>query len=92
MITALITSRNKPKVMMVAGRVRNIKMGLIVTLSNANKAATINEVVKELTLTPERISASTKTTTAVKRIWMISFMLGSFYCLTILKLLKNSNL
>ena len=49
---ALITSKNKPKVTMVIGNVRMIKMGFKMAFRNAKTAATIMAVVKFATPTP----------------------------------------
>jgi len=43
---ALITSKNKPKVTMVIGKVSIIKIGFKMALRNAKTAATIIAVVK----------------------------------------------
>jgi hypothetical protein len=45
-IIALITNKNKPKVIMVTGKVNITKIGFINKLSNPNTTATIKEVVK----------------------------------------------
>ena len=49
---ASMTKRNKPKVSMVNGMVRNINIGLIMTLTNAMSSAVINAVKKFLSCTP----------------------------------------
>ncbi|OIP51924.1 MAG: hypothetical protein AUK33_02855 [Flavobacteriaceae bacterium CG2_30_34_30] len=64
-ITALITKRNKPNVIRVAGRVNNTNNGFTVIFKSANTAATIIEVVNVFTCAPGRISAKTITTMAV---------------------------
>jgi hypothetical protein len=73
-MTALITRRNKPNVIKVAGRVKKTKSGFIVMFKSASTAATINEVVNVSTCAPGSISARTKTTTAVNNNWIISFI------------------
>jgi|GEM_PF-5379415 hypothetical protein len=55
MITALMTNKNNPRVMIVAGKVRNTKIGFTKIFNKANTAATISEVVNVFTETPERI-------------------------------------
>jgi len=65
MITAFITSKNNPKVMRVAGSVKNTKMGFTSTLRSARTTATIKDVVKVSTPTPGNTSARTRTTIAV---------------------------
>lgn len=49
---AFITSRNKPKVNTVTGRVKRISIGLTNTFSNPKTMATIIEVIKFSTYTP----------------------------------------
>ena len=49
---ALITSKNKPKVNTVTGRVKRMRIGLTNTFSNPKTMATIIEVVKFSTYTP----------------------------------------
>ena len=46
MMMALMTSRNKPKVMIVIGRVNNIKTGLINAFKKANTQATMSAMPK----------------------------------------------
>jgi hypothetical protein len=48
-ITALITSKNNPKVKIVAGKVNNTNIGLINTFNNPRTTATIKAVVKPAT-------------------------------------------
>ena len=45
MINALITSRNKPSVIIVTGRARSLMIGLMKVLSNASTTATIINVI-----------------------------------------------
>ena len=77
-ISALITSRNSPKVMIVTGKVNNTKMGLMKILSNASTMATITEVVKLATVTPGIKCAMMRTSSAVTKILMIRFMMLFF--------------
>ena len=51
-IHALMTNKNKPKVTMVIGSVRIIKMGFKMAFKKAKTAATIIAVVKLTTSTP----------------------------------------
>ena len=51
-IHALMTSKNSPKVTMVMGKVRMIKMGFTMAFKKAKTAATIIAVVKLITSTP----------------------------------------
>ena len=52
MIMAFITSKNKPKVKMVTGKVNNTKMGFTKKLSNPKTMATVKAVVNSSTITP----------------------------------------
>ena len=49
---ALITKRNKPRVTIVAGIVRKIKIGFRNTFKIPKTVATINAVVKSTTVIP----------------------------------------
>jgi len=51
-IAALITKRNKPKVMMVTGSVNNTISGFTKILSNPKTTATMTDVVKLATVIP----------------------------------------
>ena len=53
MITAFIINKNNPKVKIVTGKVNNNKIGLTKTLSNPKTSATIKEVLKSATCTPD---------------------------------------
>lgn len=48
-INALITNKNRPRVIKVMGKVKSIKIGLINTFNNPNTTATIKAVVKPAT-------------------------------------------
>lgn len=74
-ITALITNKNNPKVIIVIGKVRIIKIGLIIKFKIDKTTATIIAVVYESTYTPLRILARTTTAIALSKSRMISFML-----------------
>lgn len=63
---ALIASRNNPKVKIVIGIVRKIKIGFMVKFNNVNNAATTSAVKKSVTSTPGRIYWTIKTETAPK--------------------------
>ena len=76
-ISALMTSRNSPNVIIVTGKVSNTKIGFIKILSNPKTMATMTEVVKLATLTPGIKWAMTITRNAVTRILMIRFI--NFY-------------
>ena len=66
-IIAFITSKNKPKVITVTGKVRITKIGFIKRLSNPKTTATITAVPKLATCTPVKRLASNKTKAAVTR-------------------------
>jgi len=51
-ITALITNRKRPSVIMVAGNVKKIKTGFTKALKKARANATIIPTIKPSTLTP----------------------------------------
>mgnify|MGYP006191878963 FL=1 len=51
-MTALITKRNNPKVIIVAGIVKKIKIGFRNTFKTPKTAATIKAVVKSTTVIP----------------------------------------
>jgi len=71
---ALITNKNKPKVIKVTGRVKTTNIGLINRLSNPKTTATIIDVVKLATVTPGIKCAITKTKIAVSIILIIIFI------------------
>ena len=73
-ISALIMSKNKPKVNKVTGKVSKTRMGLMKTLSKPNTMATMTEVVKLATETPGMKWAMAITNTAVTKILRIRFM------------------
>ena len=62
---ALITKVNKPKVKMLIGKVRRIKIGLITALINPKTTTKINAVQKLAKLTPDKICAAIIIATAL---------------------------
>lgn len=74
-ISALITSKNSPKVSNVMGNVNKISNGFTKRLSSPNTTATIKEVEKLSTLTPGMKCAMITTRMAVRRIRKIRFIL-----------------
>lgn len=68
MISAFITSRKRPKVRIVIGRVNKIIKGLMNKLSKLKTMATQMEFIKSVTLTPGKILANNITNKAVTRI------------------------
>ena len=75
MITALITNRNNPKVMMVIGKVNITKIGFKIALSNANTMAKIMaDVNPSASSTPGRNLAKITTARAVKSNLIIKFI------------------
>ena len=73
-IKALITNKNKPKVRMVTGKVKMIRIGFMVTLNNAKTTATITALVKFTTETPGKKWAITNTAIAVNTIFKMKFI------------------
>jgi len=72
---AFITNKNKPKVKMVAGNVKIIKMGFTVILKKASTIAKNKALTKLVTVTPGKKFAITTTATAVKSILKIVFII-----------------
>ena len=66
-IMALITNKNKPKVINVTGNVRITNIGFIKRFNNPKTTATITAVPKVVTTTPGRKLAINKTSAAVTR-------------------------
>lgn len=87
-IKALITNKNKPKVRMVIGMVKNIKIGLIVMFNKAKSAAISIPVIRSSTTIPGSkyaVKMITKpATTSCKRIERI--------CLDLIFILKEVNI
>lgn len=82
-INALITSKNNPNVSSVTGSVNKIKRGLIKTLSKLKTTATIIDVVKLATKTPDIKWAIIITEIAVVKRRKSNFMfllLNYFFC------------
>ncbi len=75
MIIALITKRNNPSVIMVAGSVKNIKIGFTNKRKNPKVIATKTAERKSLTSTPGNILDKMITPIAVIKIFNISFIL-----------------
>ena len=73
-IHALITNRNKPKVITVIGKVKMIKIGLTIMFSNPRTIATITAEVNPSTATPGKNFANITTATAVNNMRMIKLM------------------
>jgi hypothetical protein len=69
-----MTSKNKPNVTIVMGKVNKMRMGFIKMLSNPRTTATISEVVKVSTETPGIKCAMTTTKRAVIKILKSKFM------------------
>lgn len=78
MITALITSKNNPKVKIVAGSVNKTKSGFTKILSNPNTKATSNADPQPSTLTPGSRCDNNKTKTVVKKMFISVLMLKKF--------------
>ena len=74
-IHALITNKNKPKVTMVAGKVKNIKSGRTNMFNNEITIATIIADVYPATEIPGKILAKTITAKAVNKIFKNVFIL-----------------
>ena len=72
-IRALMTNRKRPKVRMVTGKVKMIKMGFTNRFKTIRTAATTTAVKKLSTLMPGRIFASTTTAIALNTISMSVF-------------------
>ena len=73
-ITAFITSKNKPKVKMVTGKVNKIKIGFTNKFNKARTIATTIDVEKLSTETPPRKFASSVTKIAVTNILTIKYI------------------
>ena len=71
---AFITNKNKPKVTMVAGKVKNMSRGFTVMRNIPKTTATITALEKFATSTPVNTCASTTTATAVSTIFNKNFM------------------
>ena len=72
---ALITNKNKPRVTMVIGIVKMIKIGFKIALSNAKTTATIIAASNPLTATPGKKCAKSNTIPAVIKSLRMSFMM-----------------
>lgn len=69
-----MTSKNKPNVTIVMGKVNKMRIGFIKMLSKPSTTATISDVVKVSTETPGIKCAMTTTKTAVIKILKSKFM------------------
>jgi len=74
MMVALITNRNNPRVTIVIGNVRNIKMGFTYTFIKTNNTETTMAMGKLFTSTPGIRLAITKTAKAVEAILIKKFI------------------
>jgi len=68
MMQALITNKNNPKVITVAGMVKNIRIGLTTVFNTESNKATKSAHLKSRTSTPGKISAATNTDKATVKI------------------------
>ena len=68
-------NKNKPKVTIVIGNVKIIRIGLTINLSKDSNIATHSEAIKSSTYTPGRILAITITAIVVSSIFKIDFIL-----------------
>lgn len=73
-ITALITSKNSPKVTIVTGNVNITKIGFTIKFRIARTSATIIAVTYPATSTPGKNLASKTTATAVNRMRIRNFI------------------
>ena len=78
MMQALITKRKSPKVTMVIGMVRTIKIGFKIALSNAKTIATIIAAANPLTATPGKKCARSNTIPAVIKSLKMRFIFYKF--------------
>ena len=78
MISALITNRNNPKVIMVTGKVSITNIGLIKIFSIPKTNATTSEVHIPATFTPGNQFAKSNTKKPVIIILISNFMLKTF--------------
>jgi len=77
-ITALITSKNSPKVTIVTGNVNITKIGFTIKLRTAKTIATIIAVTYPATVTPGKNFANKTTATAVNRMRIKNFIFKFF--------------
>lgn len=78
MIIAFIKRRKIPKVIMVIGNVKIIKIGLTISRNKAKTMATISAEPYPATWMPGSISASTNTATPVRSSFKMSLIIGLF--------------
>lgn len=74
MINALMTNKNKPRVTIVIGNVRSMRIGFKMTFKSAKTMATIMAPVNPATSTPGRNFAKITTAMAVSKILIIKFI------------------
>ena len=79
MITALITSKKSPRVIIVTGIVKKTRIGFKKVFNKAKTTATISAVVKLSTEIPGRKCAKTKTTTVEIKSLKIKFIIIFLY-------------
>ena len=78
-IAALITSKNKPSVRMVTGKVKSTKIGFTIRFSNPSTTATTKDVFNPSSSTTPCIKCEMMMTrTAVMRILISMFMIFDF--------------
>jgi hypothetical protein len=75
-IMALIISKKRPKVIMVTGRVRMIRMGFTIRLSRLKTIATMSALTYESTSTLGSTLAKTSTAKALRSILKTSFIIS----------------
>lgn len=75
-ISALITNKNNPKVIIVIGKVNITNIGLTIRFRIDKTTATIIAVVYESTYTPLSIFARTTTAIAFSKSRMMSFIIS----------------
>lgn len=93
MITALITSKNRPRVTMVTGKVNSTNMGFTIRFKIARTTATIIAVTYPATLTPGKNLAIRTTANAVNKIRIRNFIIKmDFWLIITQKCKKNAGL
>ena len=80
MITALMTKRKSPKVKMVTGKVKMIRMGFTNKFKTISTAATTIAVKKFATLMPGKMLANTTTAIALNTISINVFCMLALFC------------
>lgn len=77
-----MTNKNRPKVTIVIGMVKMIKIGFKIALSNASTTATMIAAVNPLTATPGKKCANNTTIQAVIKSLRMRFIIWCFSYLT----------